>query len=264
MDKLARYNQKLLAVLGTLAVLGLTAILLISLSVFIIEAFDSPRVENEGLQVNNVEAGVDSINAIPYQISFHKPIYLDTATSEYLIPVGQKTPAKNIRGEYDADYSYGISKSSYSYRGRGIFNNFILYEHGTGTQTKIFENKIALTEWAYKKVEDARLLLFAGTEVDHNKNNKLDEDDYQSLYVFYMDNKQLKKYSLENKTVLNYEVMRKTDLIYVEVGVDRNRDLQFKSLKEPTEIYVLNVKTKELKPLVPEETIRELHNTLRK
>lgn len=259
----------MLAVLGTLAIVGLATILLMALGVFLSEFFASPpRVENEGIQVNTPQAGADSANSIPYQVSFHAPIYLDTATSDYLIPVGQKTPAKNRNGEYDRDYygpaMYSESKFSYSYRGRGIFNNFILYEHATNTQTKIFENKVALTEWTYEKVYGLRALLFTGTEVDHDKNYKLDEEDYQSLYVFYMDSKELKEYRLENKTVLDYKMMLKTDLIYVEVGVDRNKDLHFNSSKEPTEIYVLNLKTKEFRPLVSDATVKELHNTLRK
>ena len=250
MDKLKRYNQKLLAILGTatlVVIVGIIGVGLVAGTITLISTFEN---DNEGIQIRNDEQSDKDILLRTQGITFQEPIQLDTTKSNFLIPVGQvnlQTP-KNIENA-----RVNISKDYYASPYRRLYNNFILYNSKTGKRTHIFQKKIAVTDWSFFKIEETELLLFKGTTKDYNKDNLFNENDFQSLFVYSLQDNKLTKHEFKNKTVLSFEFMNKTNHIYIKLGIDKNKDFNFDPETEPQEIYLLNTETNKIENLISAE-----------
>ncbi len=269
MDKLAKYNQKLLAIIGT-TIIAIAVVLLVggiigAISLFVDFSNDDDN-DPFGIQVNDVTAEkVDDVDAAPKQkqvISFLEPIRLDTIPKLFIIPVGQvNMEQERKKSKYGSSYSgKGYRYDSY----RGLYNNFILFDYQTKQRTKIFEDKVAISSWANIEVDNTDLLLFKGTGQDLNNDGVINRSDFQSLYAYYLDDQKLVKYSFEGKTVLSYELMNKTNLIAITLGIDKNKDAKFDYSTEPQEILILDVKKRSIEDLIPSAMIDELEDTFNK
>ena len=264
MDKLTRYNQKLLAIIGTIAILGLVAFLLIGSGILIYTFFDRPTTQEEGLQVRQGTKNPGEVALRTQQVSFTSPTLLDSAQSLFLIPVGQVNSEYKVEGDLVTE---ALGSGSYRYNERfesytGLFNNFILFENKTDQKTRIFNKKAVLTDWANVKIKDTELLLFIGTSLDSNQDHLLDSEDMQSLFAYYLKDKKLIEYNLRNQTVLNYNPLKNTNLIGIELGVDKNRDNTFDRKTEPTNIVSLNTQSRLIQDLVPAPLKNEIQSLI--
>ena len=267
MDKLAKYNQKLLAIIGT-TIIAIAVVLLIGGIVGVISLFVGFSNDDDndpfGIQVNDVAAEkVEDVDAAPKQkqvISFLEPIRLDTIPKLFIIPVGQVNMEQEKRKIGSGLLVKGYSYDSY----RGLFNNFILFDYQTKQRTKIFEDKVAISSWANIEVDNTDLLLFKGTGQDLNNDGVINRSDFQSLYVYYLDDNKLVKYSFEGKTVLSYELMNKTNFVAIRLGIDKNEDAKYDSSTEPQEILILDVKKRSIEDLIPSVMVNELEDTFNK
>ncbi|MGV3541263.1 MAG: hypothetical protein ACO1OQ_15715 [Rufibacter sp.] len=270
MDKLTRYNQKLLAVFGTILIIGASLAILIGLGFFLYSIFQKGTDIEAGVQLQNTNVPADAPTVRTQQISFGDPVQVDSAKAMYLIPVGQvnlevKEKIYKRRGiGSSSNFEGGYEKDGYIDSYDGIFNNFILYEHVGNTRTRLFSNKVAIHNWSNVKIKDTKLLLFTGADTDSNKDNLLDEDDFQNLYVYFLGDKKLVPFKLSGRTVLNYEVMENTNLIYIKVGVDKNKDFKFDWETEPKEILTLNIHSRKLEELVLPGLKKEIQSILDK
>ena len=259
MDKLAKYNQKLLAIIGT-TVIALALILLISGIIAAIGLFANFGGDDDpvGIQVHDAAVEVEDVVAEPKQvISFLEPIRLDTIPKLFIIPVGQVNMKQERR-----KMGSGLSSRGYRYDSYyGLYNNFILFDYQTKQRTKIFEGKIALSSWTNINVYNTHLLLFKGADQDFNNDGVINSSDFQSLYAYYLDDKKLVKYSFEGKTVLSYELMSKTNLIAIRLGVDKNNDTNFDSSTEPQEVLILNVEKRSIENLIPSNMVNDIQDT---
>jgi hypothetical protein len=265
MDKLAKYNQKLLAIIGT-TIIALAAILLVVGLIGAISLFTNFSNDDDpfGIQVNDVTVedveGEDVSPESKQVISFLEPIRLDTIPKLFIIPVGQVNMEQEKRR-----IGSGYSSEEYRYDSYyGLYNNFILFDYQTKKRTKIFEEKIALSSWANIDVDNMQLLLFRGADQDFNNDGVINPSDFQSLYAYYLDDKKLEKYSFEGKTVLSYELMYRTNLIAIRLGIDKNKDANFDSSTEPQEILILDVKKRSIEELIPSTMADELRDTFNK
>lgn len=146
MDKLTRYNQKLLAIIGTtvIAVAGLT--LLIGLGALLYSIVDFSDPEDNGIRVRNVAAtSPDSTEIIRTQeVTFNAPLQLDTAKAKYLIAVGQV----NVESDRNTGFGKGgglkYSSGGYRYQPHyDLFNNFIYLDYAKDLQHKLFDKQVA-------------------------------------------------------------------------------------------------------------------------
>ncbi|MCP4521087.1 MAG: hypothetical protein GY827_05295 [Cytophagales bacterium] len=91
MDKLQRYNQKLLAVFGTLITAGSAILIIIGLFTFIkdyIKRNNRHTTNDHSLTIDTSNVN-NNIIKIKQEISFEKAQLIDTVKRTYLIPVAQ-------------------------------------------------------------------------------------------------------------------------------------------------------------------------------
>jgi hypothetical protein len=253
MDKLTRYNQKLLAIIGTTIIVGAALAIIFSLLMFIVSIIDFNDSDDNGLQIHNQQTvdGDSSVFKRTQAVTFNEPIQLDTAQAKFVIPVGQV----NIKSDKNIDFGSGseLKYSSYEYRYEshfGLYNNFIYFDYSLKSIKKIFSDKIAITQWAFLKIDTIEVLLFKGTTTDDNSDSRMDSDDYQTLFAYFLTDDVIKRYDFEHKTVLGFEPMNKTELVSISLGIDENKDFNFERNSESQEITTLNVRTRNIQEIV--------------
>lgn len=250
MDKLNKYNQKILAIIGTTILVALVGWIVIGFGVVAYEYFDRADV-NEGIQIRAtaLDPSDSSLLKSGQAVTIDAPIQLDTAYARFVIPIGQVNIENKKRGAGSGSSQY--NKSNYKYSSYyGIFNNFVYYDHNQGFKEKVFNEKIAISHWSYLRVGEIEVLLFKGAKKDSNGDKILDGRDYQSLFAYYVSDHQLVEYGFPKSTVIELEPMSKTNLIAITVGLDKDGDLQYESVNEPQEIVTLDVKSRKTKKLV--------------
>jgi len=266
MDKLTRYNQKLLATIGTTAIVAISLAIIVGLGGFIFSLIDSSDFDDNGLRIQNPQlVDNDSIELVRTQeVTFNSPYQLDTAQAKYIIPVGQVNLKSEERIRFEKGGSIlNLGSYDYSYESHyGLFNNFIYFDHSKGFTKKLFNEKVAVTHWAFLKKDTIEVLLFKGTTTDDNLDNKLDGADFQSLFAYYVSSDELKRYSFENETVLGFEPMNKTELIAIRLGVDTDKNSDFESSNEPQLITTLNVATRGIQEIISTEVQTEIQNII--
>jgi hypothetical protein len=265
MDKLTRYNQKLLAIIGTSIIVTAVVLLLIGLGGLIISLIDFNDSDDHGLRVQNQKMNQNDSTEIvrTQEITFSSPVQLDTSQAKYIIPVGQVNLENEEKIRLESGGGFKFSGSSYRYQSYyGLFNNFIYYDHRLNFSKKIFNERIAITHWAFLKKESIEVLLFKGTTTDDNSDNQMDNDDYQSLFVYFISDDELKQYKFDNQTVLEFEPMNKTEFVAVQLGIDKDNDFDFERIKEPKDLVTLNLFTREIHEIVPKEMKEEIQNTI--
>ncbi len=259
MSKLQRYNQKLLAIIGTVLLLFALFGVIAGIVVVIIEAFDKPSTP-DGIQVNiNDSSHNRPADLIRHQISFKEPIQLDTAEAIYLSPVGQVKISEDEKSRNSSFWGSGSSYESGKYKFNsyyGFYNNFVLNDFSKNTSHQIFKEKVVISHWAHVKIKEEDILLFRGVSSDQNNDHLLNDEDYQSLYVYDINKDGLQKFHFDNQTVLSFEPLKKTDFVMVKVGEDINGDKVYFSNSEPQKTLILNVHTKKLEELIP-DTMKE-------
>ena len=257
MKNLQQYNQKIVAIIGTVIIGAGILVLLggIISSLFFNFNFGGAN-HNNGIQLENHLLKEEE--KIEQVISYDTPLQLDTAQSKFIVPIG----FVNLESKEEAGFL--MSRSKYGKRFySGLYSNFIYFDYKTEDRIQLFNEKVIITEWSFVKKDSIELILFKGVNKDSNQDNKLDSDDAKSLFVYYIKDKELKTYSFENKIVLNYELMPKTNLISLSLGVDLNKDHHFDSRKEPKEIKLLRIDTKQVEELVSSEIHKNIESLLK-
>jgi len=192
------------------------------------------------------------------QPTYETPKLLDTTYKAYLLPVkevreqeGELTNLKALSSsKYRSDYSY-------------YFSNFVYFDFSKKVERVIFKNKVKILNYNYWTIDTTRVLVFEGWNKDTNKDGKLNADDLSRLFVYYVKEDVLKAYDIEHTTVLDVTPMVGTDLIYVQLGEDSNRDNVFDRASEPKKIKVIDVKNKEIKDLISKDNQTLIENNLK-
>lgn len=265
MDKLTRYNQKLLAIIGTTIIVAAGLALIIGLGGLVISLIDFSDSDDNGIRIQNPAATTnDTTNFVRTQeVTFNSPFQLDTAQTKYLITVGQVNLKTDEKIRFESGRGLKYSSSEYRYHSYyGLFNNFVYLDYTKNLTNKLFNAQVAITHWAFLKNDTIEVLLFKGTSTDDNSDNQMDSDDYQSLFAYYINDRQLKKYDFEGKTVLNFDPMNKTDLVSIELGLDKDKDFDFERNSEPQVISTLNIRTKKIEPIISDEMKDEIQSII--
>lgn len=268
MADLNKYNQRLLAIIGTLVCVGLVILIVIGVMEFSsnFEWRDRSSGTESGIVIDQNQVIDTTVFNFSQEISILEPYQPDTTKPVFIIPIGQKDQTtKRIKvlasgigfSSYEVeDYYY----SSFS----GLYNNFVLIDYLRDIRVPIFDRKIALTEWAYMKIDDTQLIIFKGTDNDINDDGRLNDNDFQSLFIFNVATLQTKELSFKNQTVRDFEPLKMTSKIYVRTGKDINLDKQFDYKTEPTDLYFYDVATGESETLVPQDIKKKIYEILNK
>lgn len=265
MNKLTRYNQKLLAIIGTTIIVAAGLTLLIGLGGLLFSLTDFSDTDDNGIRIQNpTTVANDSVEFVRTQeVTFNAPSQLDTAQTKFIVTVGQVNLETEENVRFNSGRGLKFSSGGYGYQSYyGLFNNFVYIDYSKDLSRKLFDQQVAITHWAFLKNGSIEVLLFKGTSTDDNLDNQMDSNDYQSLFAYYLNDQQLKQYDFESKTVLNFDPMKKTDLVSIELGIDKDQDFNFESTSEPQVISALNIRTRKIEPIVSDEMKDEIQGII--
>ncbi len=268
-EKVKNYNQKLLAVLGTIGAIFLVVALIAFISIVIQEYRRS--------SYNDVETGILSDEKIEklqkenkreQVISFETPKLIDTLNSVYIIPISHKTlnEKEDINGLLNAysssDEFYEKSDSRYSGRFYGAFNNIIIYNPNKGTNNKLFDGRVNFNDLKTEYFDKEILLLIKASEKDTYKDGVINLKDFKSLYIYSFSQNQMQKVGIDGMDVYNYKFINNSKNLVIEFGIDKNDDGQYEHYNEPTIIRKYDFESGQLTDIIDEKMSADLQKTL--
>lgn len=270
-EKIKNYNQKLLAVLGTIGTLFLVVALL-SFSTIMIKEYSRSNFYDD-----DVETGIlseEKIKKLQQEnkreqvISFETPILIDTFQSVYIIPVSHKTlnEKEDIRGVLNAfsssDEFYEKPDVRYSSGFYGTFNNVIVYNPIEGTNKKLFDKRVNFNDIKTEYFDEETLLLIMASEKDTYKDGVINLNDFKSLYIYSFSQNKMEKIGIEGMDVYNYKFINDSKNLVIEFGIDKNDDGQYEEYNEPTLIKKYDFNSGQLTDIIDEKISSELQKTL--
>ena len=264
-----KYNQRLLAILGTLSIAALAIILLIIGIFFIVDLVDNIISSNARDNSLIVESSDDQeIKLRKQEITFYSPKLIDTLSTTYLIPVSQvnlKNPEEYQKAEKES-FEFGFSKGSYKsrsgYQYTGTYNNLIIYNQETNEKNLIFNEKINISSYQYFKINNNLFLFIKGAKIDSNKNKKLDDSDLESFYSYNVFSKELQEIAFENMGLVDYRIANASDEIILRFAEDKDKDGEIDEYQEPVILKSLRLDSKSVEDLIDESMINQIQNLI--
>jgi hypothetical protein len=181
---------------------------------------------------------------------------------EKVVVTGSRLPDPRTLPNADTLPTYPIS---------GQFNNVLIFDRRTGIFTKLFDRRLAVSQFQYGWRTKPEVLIIFATQRDSNKNGKLDDADLQDIYVYTFADKQMHKVDVPN--INPSEILDIPDADYVVVKAVHDRDgdgtagrhrpYDKEEVKpDPTVLLRVDLKTFTASSFVPEDMLRELQATL--
>jgi hypothetical protein len=269
-EKVKNYNQKLLAVLGTIGAIFLVVALVSFIFIAIQESrrYDYNEPETGILSEEKIQE-LQKENKRKQVISFESPILVDTLNLNYIIPVSHKTlnGTEDIVGLLNAFTSSDskISKKNddrYSRRFYGVFNNVILYDGKKGTNNKLFNNRLNFEKIETEYFDDEILLLIKASDKDTFKDGVINLKDFSSLYIYALNEGEMRKIEISGMDVFHFNFIEKTKDLIIEFGVDKNNDGFYENYNEPTIIKRYDFKNQKLVDIIDPKISSELQKLL--
>ncbi|MBE7635184.1 hypothetical protein F7642_12710 [Tenacibaculum finnmarkense genomovar ulcerans] len=266
-EKVKNYNQKILAILGTLAII---LIIVSILGIGGIAISELLRFNND----DDIETGILSDEKIEelqkenkreQVISYENPKLIDTLNSVYIIPVSHKNlnETENINGLLSIRKgSYESEDSRYSRRFYGSYNNLIIYNQKNEITKKLFDKRVNFNDIKVEYFNDNILLLFKVAEKDTYKDGVINLSDFKSLYLYSLTEKKLMKIENDEMDIVSYKFLNETKDLIISFGIDKNGNGKYENLNEPTIIKKYNYKTEKLIDIIGEKTNSELQKML--
>lgn len=266
---LQKYNQRVLAVLGTLSVVALTLILFVSGIFFVVDLVGDISRNNAQDNALVMESSDDSEKKLRKQeITFNNPKLIDTVNTTYLIPVTQvnlKNPEEYHEAEMES-FKFGISKGSgrrrTSYRYTGTHNNLIIYNQNENTKTLVFNQKINISSYQYFPIEDNLYLFIKASKTDTNKNNKLDASDLESFYTYNVFSNDLQEIAFINMGLVDYYLTNESDEIILRFAIDKNNDGEIDEYREPVILKILQLGNNNVQDLIDEAMVNQIQSLI--
>jgi len=267
--KIEKYNQKLIAILGTVGVIFLTVALIAFISITIIEyrRYNPEDIETGILSDEKIEK-LQKENKREQVISYKTPILIDTLKSVYIIPVSHKTlnEKEDITGLLNAftssENDSEPSDNRYSGGFYGAYNNVIVYNPNGEKNEKLFEKRVNFNKINTEYFEDEILLLIQASEKDTYKDGVINLEDFKSLYIYSFSQKKMEKIGIDGMDVYSYKFINKSKDLIIKFGVDKNKDGQFKEYNEPTLLKKYEFKSGKLIDIINNKTNSELQKML--
>ncbi len=268
-EKIKNYNQKLLAVSGTIIAI-LVIVTLISFILMIVqEQYPYNHHDNStGILSDEKIEQLQKENKREQVISYETPKLIDTLNSVYIVPVSHRNlkEEENINDLLNLHSSPNdlINKTDHRYSDGfyGMFNNIILYHSNEETNKKLFNKRVNFNEINTEYFEDEILLLIKASERDSYKDGVINLLDFKSLYIYSFSQQKLKKVGIQGMDIYHYEFINNSKNLIIEFGVDRNGDGRFKKYNEPTIIKKYDFESGLITDIVSENINSELQKTL--
>jgi len=269
-EKIRNYNQGLLAVGGTLALL-----FAVIMGIVVLWSMFGPRTNRnsspQGIIATEKTEALLQDSLRKQIISFSTFHLIDSTNQIYILPVSQS----NLQNKESIDELRWTSGSGYGYqKGRKYYNskdqtsnNLVLYDALQDKSEIIFDDRINITNYQVIEKDNQKYILITGTDTDSNNDNYLNRKDLQLLYVYELSNQSLSKIrASENFTTHSIQVFRDSNKKATDIvghfGLDRNKNGEFNLGREPMIFQKINLQNKTLEPIIEEEQIAKLQQLL--
>lgn len=256
-EKLKTYNQILLALAGTLAIF-----FIVFVGVLAVIDFYPRHYEEEGMIVTEEVVRLNEQGLRKEIISIESLEVIDSVNQIVLFPIThsrlgeEESYDKELLGLTNS-FSGGYYDGSSGY----VYNNLViqdLIEKSTGV---IFKDRIGISGFSIYNHKDRKYIVITGSEKDSNKDELLNDQDFQELYIYDLGFDALSKIELpKNATVLNVYDEKKLNQFIVRIGIDRDES---GILKDEPIIYMrMNFEEMKVESFLNEETLITLQKIL--
>lgn len=247
--KLEKYNQRLLAILGTLVLVSLVVIVLISGTFFVVDIVrDFRRDQRDNTLV--AKPTYDSISGTltrTQQITFEQPLLVDSASRLYMVPVSQ------VNLENPERY-HQVLKEKFSYASEsplgsdyfGRYNNFILYNQNQNTRELIFNSKVSVNHFSYHELKGKFYLFFEGTKDDSNKDGYLNDNDLASFFLYDVDEKKLLEFTYPSMGLTDFYLTKDESEVILSFAIDKDKSGSIDQYQEPVILKKLSIENREV------------------
>lgn len=257
------YNQRLIAVFGTLALVALAGVFVLGAIKIIYNSFGGRNNEDTSLRINS-EPGSDE--KVPEQTaSFLMPVLIDSINKIYLVPVSQlNEPKLDKDDESIYDYSgYGGGRYYKKYKFSGSYNNIIVFDERSGSKTAIFKEKIHISYFQNELISSKfKILTIKGARQDTNKDGKLNADDLESFFVYNLSDQTLKEYGEEGMGLSDYQILFESNKIALSFIKDLNKSGEIDFTEEPQLLKILDLDTGLLQDFADDQMLKLLNQTI--
>lgn len=273
-EKIKNYNQKLLAILGTIAGIFLIIALVSFISIVIQEhrRYNYEEPETGILSKEKIEK-LQKENKREQVISYETPILIDTLNSQYIIPVSHKTLNEkediglngllNAYSDSGSDFSVKEKRDErYSREYYGEYNNIIVFDEPNSINKKLFKKRINFNEIKSEYFDKEILILLKASDKDTFKDGVINLRDLTSLYIYSIKENKIRKIGIEGMDVHNYKFINKSKNLIIEFGIDKNKNGAFESYNEPIILKKYNFEKEKLVGIVDEKINSELQKKL--
>lgn len=188
----------------------------------------NPKIENIDTE-NLTQIQIDSI-LTKFKFQYEKPIILDS-TSQILIPISTELLERKTSYSKDGYYSDDFPR----------YWNVLFYNRSTGKTNLLTNQKFRISEIYAKNSNDEYRekenilngkILYEISDIDYNKDGKLNSHDPEFLFISELDGNGLQRISPKNEDLVHYEVILKSREIIFETRRDINNDSIFNSKDE--------------------------------
>lgn len=270
--KIEKYNQRLLAVLGTVGVIFLIVALFAFITVTILEHRRFDNYDDDGILSDEKIEELQKENKREQVISYEAPRLVDTLNSIYIIPVSHKTLDEkediddvegvlNLKSRASSSRGYK-SDSRYSSRHYGEFNNLIVYNPTNKSTQQLFDKRINFNQIDVEYFADDILLLMQVAESDTHRDGVINLSDFKNLYIYSLKEKKMNKISIEGMDMFKYRFLNDSKDLIVLFGIDKNDDGQYENNIEPTVIKMYEYDNRKLVDIISDEMNDKLQKRL--
>jgi len=264
-EKIKNYNQKLLAILGTILVLIAIVGLILFTYAIITDISSSYRFnnQNDGILSDEKIEELQKENKRKQLISYETPSLIDTLNLIYMIPVSHKTlnSAELIDNFIGSHASYDID-NRYSSQYYGDYNNLLIYDYKNHNIKKLFTDRINFTNIQTEYFKDDILVLFKASTKDTYRDGVINQLDYKTLFLYSLKDKKLIEIKLEDADVSQTSFVEGSKDLIINFGVDHNKDGKFDQYSEPSLIKKYDYENGKLIDIVSQEINIELQMNL--
>ncbi len=268
-EKIKNYNQKLLAILGTAAILFVIIGFISTFAFFGIELSRTyNHNEDDGILSNDEVEELQQQKQRKQVISYEIPQLVDTINLIYLVPVSHKTlngtETINDDGVIGITRSGSNKKSNYRYSTQyyGNYNNLLIYDYKENIVEKLFNNRVNFGKISTQYFNDDILILLEVAKKDTYKDGVINLEDLKSLYIYSLKEKKIREVIYKDTDILEIIFIKNSKDLLIRFGIDKNKNGKYNEHKEPAIIKRYNFKTDELKSIVSENINFELQNKL--
>lgn len=264
MSRVRKYNQWVIAILGSLTICAVSLIILIGSGEYINEKIRSYSRDNRNsgitldtLRNKNLEILRDQ------EITFNNARLVDSLKSIYIVPVSSvnlELPEKVSTGTnlfFDNSTKFNVD-----YSGTFHYHNLIIYSPLTGEKRILFERKLSFRYFETFTIKDKHYVIFLGTQRDSNNDNKLNHRDLQDFFIYDITSQKTYTYSFPNSSAQEYQLIFGADILFLYFSIDKNLNGAFDYEREPNYIKQVSLVNFEIHDFLDTQQIQKLQKTI--